>query len=137
MYMMREILLQPRASSLMQSMRDIGYSLETAVADLIDNSITAQAANIQLHFEMKETGEASFAILDDGTGMSEAQLVEAMRPGSLNPRESRDENDLGRFGLGLKTASFSQCKSLTVISRAGANIVAIRWDLDLIDNIRN
>lgn len=132
--MMREILLQPRASSLMQSMRDIGYSLETAVADLIDNSITAQAANIQLHFEMKETGEASFAILDDGTGMSEAQLVEAMRPGSLNPRESRDENDLGRFGLGLKTASFSQCKSLTVISRAGANIVAIRWDLDLIAN---
>ncbi len=129
---MKEILLSPHAASLSQSMRDLGYSLEAAIADLIDNSITASAENIWIFLEIKDTEEAYLVIIDDGSGMTNDELLEAMRPGSRNPRERRDADDLGRFGLGLKTASFSQCKSLTVVSRKNRDLVAAQWDLDLI-----
>ncbi|NQW50976.1 MAG: ATP-binding protein, partial [Rhodospirillales bacterium] len=101
----------PHASMLIESMRDIGYSLESALADIIDNSITAGAESIAL---FADTGHASprFGILDDGRGMTQAQLLDAMRPGSRSPLDARDSRDLGRFGLGLKTASFSQCRRL-------------------------
>lgn len=134
--MVQEIKLPPHASSLIQSMRDIGYSLETAIADLIDNSITANSRNIGIFLDVVDTLDPCLAIVDDGAGMTEDELLEAMRPGSRNPREERDKNDLGRFGLGLKTASFSQCKSLTVVSRKSGNIFGAKWDLDLI-SIRN
>lgn len=133
---MQERNLPPHAASLIQSMRDIGYSLETAIADLIDNSITAGSSNIRIFLDVVDTINPCLTIIDNGSGMTEDELLEAMRPGSRNPREERDKNDLGRFGLGLKTASFSQCKSLTVVSRKNGSIFGARWDLDLI-SIRN
>ncbi len=129
---MQEIELSPHAASLSQAMRDLGYSLETAIADLIDNSITAWAKNIHIYFEAENSDDSCLAIIDDGSGMTKDELLEAMRPGSRDPREKRDANDLGRFGLGLKTASFSQCKSLTVVSRRNGDLFAVQWDLDLI-----
>lgn len=129
---MHEKILPPHAASLSQSMRDLGYSLETAIADLIDNSITAGAGNINIFLDMDETDEPCLAIIDDGSGMTDDELLEAMRPGSRNPRDKRDADDLGRFGLGLKTASFSQCKSLTVVSQKSGELFAAQWDLDLI-----
>jgi len=133
---MREKTLSPHASSLIQSMRDLGYSLETAIADLIDNSITAKSDNVKIFLKLNETERSCLAIIDNGSGMNDEQLMEAMRPGSRNPREKRSKHDLGRFGLGLKTASFSQCKSLTVVTRSNGITFAAQWDLDLI-NQRN
>lgn len=119
----------PHAASLIEGLRDIGYSLETALADVIDNSITAEAGRIELLSDT--TGnEPAIGILDDGLGMSEETLVAAMRPGSQNPLLTRDGNDLGRFGLGLKSASFSQCRKLTVVTRRGGITSAAVWDLD-------
>lgn len=129
---MRELILSPNAAALSQSMRDIGYSLETAIADLIDNSISANAKTININVDGLGTSDPSLAIIDDGHGMLPEEVLEAMRPGSNNPRRKRATNDLGRFGLGLKTASFSQCRILTVISRKNGLTFAARWDLDLI-----
>jgi Histidine kinase-, DNA gyrase B-, and HSP90-like ATPase len=128
---MRMKQVAPRAAMLIESMRDIGYTLESALADVIDNSITAGASNIGIFAETSGSAP-KLAILDDGVGMSEDELLDAMRPGSRNPRDERDSKDLGRFGLGLKTASFSQCRRLTVVSRKGSNTVCARWDLDLV-----
>ena len=114
---MREICVPPRAASFSESMRDIGYSLETAVADIIDNSISASASKVEIWFDPSEDCPIS-SIVDNGNGMTEDELLEAMKPGSRNPRSERKKDDLGRFGLGLKTASFSQCKKLTVLSSA-------------------
>lgn len=114
---------------LIESMRDIGYSLETALADIIDNSITAKAKRIRLLADTTGS-EPRLAIVDDGEGMSEEELLAAMRPGSRNPLDTRTENDLGRFGLGLKTASFSQCRKLTVVSRKDGVTSCACWDLD-------
>lgn len=119
----------PHAASLIQSLRDIGYSAETALADIIDNSITAGARHVEILSEAN-AAEPAIAILDDGRGMSMEQLIEAMRPGSSNPLDARDAGDLGRFGLGLKSASFSQCKRLTVLTRKNGQSSAATWDLD-------
>ncbi len=127
---MQEKLLLPHAASLSQSMRDLGYSLETAIADLIDNSITAGSENINIFVELGPEAAPCLVIVDDGCGMIEDELFEAMRPGSRDPREKRDPDDLGRFGLGLKTASFSQCRSLTVVSRKNGALSSAIWDLD-------
>lgn len=129
--MIKVIPLLPKASSLIESLRDIGYSFESAVADIIDNSITAKAKNIHIYFDF-EKKKLSLAIVDDGLGMDEKELIEAMRPGTKNPLDSRDENDLGRFGLGLKTASFSQCRKLTVVSSQENHQVATVWDLNYV-----
>ena len=127
----REEEVPPRASVLVESLRDIGYSLQTAVADVIDNSLTAGARNIELLADTHAEAP-SIAILDDGTGMSRAELLEAMRPGSRSPLEVRSSSDLGRFGLGLKTASFSQCRRLTVITCRKGDTSAATWDLDTV-----
>lgn len=119
----------PHAASLIQSLRDIGYSCETALADIIDNSITAEARSIEIISDA--TGaEPALAIIDDGRGMDIDELIESMRPGSRNPLADRSPEDLGRFGLGLKSASFSQCKTLTVISRKDGKTCGATWDLD-------
>ncbi|CAA6818327.1 MAG: FIG00715517: hypothetical protein [uncultured Sulfurovum sp.] len=128
---MTSVQLLPKASSLIESLRDIGYSFESAVADIIDNAITANAKNIYIYFDFNNK-KLSLAILDDGIGMREEELIEAMRPGTKNPLDSRDANDLGRFGLGLKTASFSQCRKLTVVSSQNNQKVATVWDLDYV-----
>lgn len=121
----------PHAAALIESMRDIGYSLETALADIVDNSITAGATRIEILSETSSENP-SIGILDNGSGMNESELIEAMRPGSRNPLEDREENDLGRFGLGLKSASFSQCRRLTVLSRKDGAISRAVWDLDAV-----
>lgn len=112
---------------LIESMRDVGYSLATALADIIDNSITAGASTIKL---LADTDAVRIGILDDGRGMLEAELLEAMRPGSRNPLDERHKLDLGRFGLGLKTASFSQCRVMTVVTRRDGRTSVAQWDLD-------
>lgn len=119
----------PHAAALIEGLRDIGYSLETAISDVIDNAITARADRIKINTETF-SNEPYIAIIDDGDGMTEEELVAAMRPGSRNPLATRDEPDLGRFGLGLKSASFSQCRRLTVVSRKSGQTSAAIWDLD-------
>ncbi|MBV1952402.1 MAG: ATP-binding protein [Cycloclasticus sp.] len=126
-------ILEPHAASLSQSLRDIGYSLESAIADLIDNSITAKANNIWIDFDI-HCEHPYLSITDDGKGMSQKMLIEAMRPGAANPRSKRAENDLGRFGLGLKTASFSQCTQLTVITKEDSLLSSAKWDLEIVKN---
>jgi hypothetical protein len=120
----------PNAAAMAEAMRAYGYSLSSAISDLIDNSITARATKIDIRFEWQGR-ESRAVIADNGCGMSEAQLRDAMRLGSTNPLELRAPGDLGRFGLGLKTASFSQCRRLTVYTQQGSSVGAIRrWDLD-------
>ena len=121
----------PSALSFLESLRDIGYSLETAVADILDNSITAKASEVQIHLNVIDKS-AQIAIIDNGTGMTEEELIEAMRPGSKNPLETRAKDDLGRFGLGLKTASFSQCRRFTVVTRKDNILSAALWDMDFV-----
>lgn len=119
----------PHPSALVESLCALGYSLEAAVADLIDNSIAAGASRVDVSFEWNG-GEPIATILDDGRGMGPGQLVEAMRLGGAGPLGPRRADDLGRYGLGLKTASFSQCRRLTVGSRQAGVISVARWDLD-------
>jgi hypothetical protein len=124
---------EPEASSMIETFRAIGYNIETAVADIVDNSISANAKNIWINFEWKGT-ESWLSIKDDGNGMNNEELIQAMRPGSKNPLEDRNNKDLGRFGLGLKTASFSQARKLTVISkRKEYNTIYWTWDLDYVN----
>lgn len=125
--------LPPRASSLTESMRDIGYSLETAVADIIDNSIAAGASEVSIRFDF-ESNNPRLCIIDNGKGMARDELIDAMRHGSKHPRTVRDADDLGRFGLGLKTASFSQCRRLTVVSSQKKKVEAATWDLDSVSD---
>ncbi len=125
-----ELTLRPSAARLLESMRDIGYSFESALADIVDNSISANATQIRIANDLDEDEQPFLAILDDGRGMSPDELTAAMRHGSRSPREVRDAGDLGRFGLGMKTASFSQCRRLTVVSSSGGVRSARCWDLD-------
>ena len=125
---MRTKSLPPYAPTLIESTRAIGYSLEAAVADIIDNSIAANAVNVDIYFFPVDG--AYIAILDNGSGMNEKEINIAMQYGSKNPTEERDKKDLGRFGLGLKTASLSQCRCLTVISKQGERLEGRQWDID-------
>lgn len=123
----------PSARRLTNSLRDIGYSFESAVADLVDNSVAAGAdqITIDIHFE----GRGSYlTIADNGAGMHDDHINEAMRFGS---RREYDDGDLGRYGLGLKTASLSQCRRLEVVSRGNrlSSPVARAIDLDFIQAV--
>ena len=127
--MAREYTLPPSASSLSESMRDLGYSLATAIADIIDNSITAGATMVDVYCDLT-CEKPTLVIIDNGSGMTENELLLAMKHGSANPKQAREPNDLGRFGLGLKTASFSQCRNLTVVSSIKSIVCGAEWDLD-------
>ena len=132
---MKQISNPPNATSMMATARSFGnYDLAAAFADLIDNSISANATIINLIADYREGRNCIFRIRDNGSGMNRDELEVAMRPASKNPEEAREKSDLGRFGWGLKSASFSQCRILTVISRKGTEINAARWDLDKIDD---
>jgi hypothetical protein len=122
----------PEASSMIESFRAIGYNIETAIADIIDNSISANSKNIWINFEW--LGSKSYLVIkDDGCGMDDIEIIQAMRPGSKNPTDRRGANELGRFGLGLKTASFSQARKLTLISKKqSVEPVYWTWDLDFV-----
>ena len=122
----------PKASSMVETFRAIGYSLETAVADIIDNSISADSHNIWIN-RIWSGGRSVITIKDDGHGMNSDELIQAMRPGSQNPNEIRGEHDLGRYGLGLKTASFSQCRKVSVFSKKNDYTPTFwTWDLDFV-----
>ena len=124
--------LPPSAASLTASLRDLGYSLETAIADLIDNSISADATDIQIFCDTSRSSPV-LVIADNGRGMTEAEVIAAMRHGATDPRKKRGPKDLGRFGLGLKTASFSQCRRLTVVSAKAGERVGAEWNLAQIE----
>jgi hypothetical protein len=125
--------LIPSAKRLIRSLRDIGYEFVDAVADIVDNSIEAEATVISI--TLKFEGENSYmTIADNGIGMTSKDIQEALRFGSNRAYESED--DLGRYGLGLKTASLSQCERLTVSSRRGEERVRLNsfcWDLNHIE----
>ena len=128
--MAEEIRLDPEPGILIESLRDIGYSFNSALADIVDNSITANASEIQVLAIPAD--DFRIGIIDNGEGLNRDDLRQAMRLGSTDPRQERSLNDLGRFGLGLKTASFSQCRRLTVASRRDGALSAFTWDLDLV-----
>ena len=128
--------LPPRAGALITSMRDIGYDLETAIADILDNSISAGADRIDI-LSVERGGEQVIAIVDNGHGMSKGELREALTLGVADANRQRADGELGMFGLGLKTASFSQCRKLTVISSEGGKRCGAEWDLDVVQQRDN
>jgi hypothetical protein len=124
---------KPNPKSTINSYRSFGYNLSTAIADIVDNSISANATEIKISF--KWDGQNSYiSVLDNGIGMNVSELVLALTPGGKDPEDERHLNDLGRFGMGLKTASFSQCKRLTCITKKENNFTIKRcWDIDFIN----
>ncbi|MFD2608961.1 ATP-binding protein [Deinococcus taklimakanensis] len=127
-------LAPPPAAAMIEAMRALGYSVQAALADIVDNSISAGARRVGIRMDWRD-GQPVVTVLDDGRGMNREGLINAMRPGSVNPLLARARGDLGRFGMGLKTASFSQCRRLTVATRmAGGSIEVRRWDLDHVAN---
>lgn len=123
---------KPTADVLMNSMRAMGYSFEAAIADIVDNSVSAQARNIVLRFPI-DPSDCCVAVCDDGIGMNKKELLDAMKYGSQLKSANRSEDDLGRFGLGMKAASLSQCRRLTVASKKDCKLSAYVWDLDVIE----
>lgn len=125
--MAKQISVAPSAKRLTNSLRDVGYTFESAVADLIDNSITAGATRVDITIDFAGR-ESQLIIVDNGYGMPSDEINEAMRFGS---RRSYGTGDLGRYGLGLKTASLSQCRRLEVISRHAHEVTPQARVLDL------
>ena len=127
--------VNPHPSFLIKSISEQGYRLETSLADLIDNSVAAGANAIEV---LVSTNEEPFSVFlaDNGAGMTEEVLKECMRFPSASPEHSRDANDLGRFGLGMKTASFAQTRLFTVLSRPKGSIKysGRTWDVDDLEN---
>jgi hypothetical protein len=121
----------PRASAMIEALRGLGYNTATALADIIDNSIAAKAKTVDLRFVWLGK-QSRIEIQDNGNGMSAVELDKAMRLGEKSPLELRHSDDLGRFGLGLKTASFSQCRRLTVASMGLDGLQCLSWDLDVL-----
>jgi hypothetical protein len=122
----------PHPAGTIESLKSLGYTIEAAIADLVDNSITAQARHIDI-VPTWDGRESWIAVVDDGNGMTEADLVTAMTIAAKGPRADRGRLDLGRFGMGLKTASFSQARQLIVTTAApGGPRVTRAWDLDLV-----
>lgn len=123
----------PRAGALLESMRGLGYTTGSALADIVDNSISAGASLVEIQFTWSGVG-SWISVLDDGSGMSDGELESAMSLGDKNPLVVRHASDLGRFGMGLKTASLSQCRRLTVASAKNGQASCLRWDLDALAN---
>ena len=127
---METVELVPPAGALIQSLRSIGYTFYTAIADIVDNSIDAGAKNINVRFTPGNLSQFKVSIADDGCGMEMKGLCQAMSLGSKSPDVARNEGDLGRFGMGLKTASFSQAKKLSLVSKtADQRWQGLQWDL--------
>lgn len=128
-----DIMLPPDPARVMEGLRDTGYDFNAAVADIIDNSIAANATQVDILLEMDPTGEVMVYIADDGCGMDLGGLKNAMKYGSA---ERDNKASLGKFGLGLKTASTAFCRCLSVISRGNDGITRkVQWDLDYIASV--
>lgn len=125
--------LIPDAHLLLSSLRSVGYKTETAIADILDNCIAAHASEIHVDF-IWDNEVSQIAIYDNGDGMDRASLVASMKIGSANPSDKRLAGDLGRFGMGMKTAAFSMGKRLRVITKRDGLISVACWDLDYIEN---
>ena len=125
--------LSPDPKSHVKTLMRIGYNMSSAVADILDNSIAAQSKTIEI-YSPPGLDNPLLSILDDGYGMDAEELIENMRIGCKDPSLEREKGDLGRFGSGMKTASFSQARRLTVISKkSGGPVVAAIWDIDKIE----
>lgn len=107
--------VSPNARKLIDSMRFLGYENKSAICDLIDNSIDANSRNIWLNINRVNKDDFTIEIVDDGIGMSEKILSQALRFGSMTERSTR--SDLGRFGMGLTTASISMGRRIHVITK--------------------
>jgi hypothetical protein len=122
------MVLTPSPSRLAESLRDTGYSYQAAFADIVDNSVAAGASNVNIEISDGALGTALRVVFyDDGCGMTREQLLDAMRYGS---KKRSIAKSLGKFGMGLKTASTAFCRRLIVISMSGEGITASAWDLD-------
>lgn len=120
----------PNAHLLLSSLRSVGYTEETAIADIIDNCISAIASEIKIKFDWESK---NILVCDNGYGMTEQTLLNSMKIGSSDPHEQRRLEDLGRFGMGMKTASFSLGKRLIVVSKENDKISNACWDLERIE----
>lgn len=118
----------PPDPQLFDSMRAVGYSLPTALADIIDNSVSAESTQVQVKFDANATNPFIY-VLDNGRGMDGNEARLSMQLAGTGGATARSPEDLGRFGLGLKTASLSQCRRLTLISKKAGKVTALRWDL--------
>lgn len=119
----------PSANILLSSLRSVGYTPETAIADIVDNSLSANASIIKIEFDWCKQ---KIIITDNGEGMSNQDLISSMSIGSSDPLNSRSIHDLGRFGMGMKTASFSLGKKLTVLTKTNGCVSNACWDLDFV-----
>jgi hypothetical protein len=121
----------PTPEFLIKSIAEQGYSLETSISDLIDNSISANADKIEILID-PDSYPFTLFLADNGGGMSEGVLKRCMQFPSTSPENSREKADLGRFGLGMKTASFAQTRRFTVISKekGAVEYSARTWDVD-------
>lgn len=128
--------LIPDAYLLLSSLRSVGYKVETAVADIIDNCIGAHSTEVHIDFIWNEE-KSTIAIYDNGDGMNKEVLIASMKIGSADPSIKRECDDLGRFGMGLKTAAFSIGKKLRVITRQNGIYSTACWDLDYIADLNN
>lgn len=131
-----QIIVPPDAARISDSLRDTGYELNTAIADIVDNSIAAGATQVDITAEMDLLGKIYIAIADNGHGMDRDLLIDAMKYGS---RHRDDPSSLGKFGMGLKTASTAFAKRLVVVSRESVSASPLKavWDLDLIATENN
>jgi len=126
--MSRKVDASPPPKHHIEALSKIGYNFNTAVADIVDNSVSAKSKNIQIEFYQIDD-VAIFFIADDGVGMAEPELISNMSIGCKDPTDARSSGDLGRFGAGLKTASFSQADVLSVISKTkSSSVAAAVWD---------
>jgi len=133
-YVNKSRINNPDPARLIHGLRDTGYDFYTACADIIDNSISANADNIKIKIDLTIDGRKFVYFGDNGHGMDEDDLLNAMRYGA----EARENlASLGKFGLGLKTASSSVCLKYSVISRNTPNSVLkkLTWDLEHVAQI--
>ena len=131
---MKTEIVPPDATRMIEGLRDTGYDFNTAIADLIDNSIAASATSVVIELEMDYTGEIDLSVADNGSGMTMDELLQGMKYGSP-PRP--DPRSLGKFGLGMKTASSSFARVLAVTTRSstGGSLSKAVWDLDHVASV--
>lgn len=122
----------PNAEYLINSLRSIGYQFKTAIADIIDNSLSASATEIDILF-LWNNSDCEVTITDNGCGMSEEELILAMTFAGKNVKDNREKIDLGRFGLGLKSASLSQARILSVYSKKNNKVSSFEWNLNKLE----